>query len=85
MDLSPRAKMLSVPWSTPEASRLREGVLDPDRYRSEYSRHHWRKSEEIEINLEYARRCFLWERARFLLQNINASSVVSSARELVEE
>jgi hypothetical protein len=51
--------MLSVPWSTPEASRLREGVLDPDRNRSEYSRHHWGKSEEIERNLKYARRCFL--------------------------
>ena len=51
--------MLRVPWSTPEASRLREGVLDPDRNRSEYSRHHWGKSEEIERNLKYARRCFL--------------------------
>jgi hypothetical protein len=52
-------RMLRVPSSTPEASRLREGVLDPDRNRREYSRHHWGKSKEIEINLTYARRCFL--------------------------
>jgi len=52
-------EILRLPWSTPEASRLREGVLDPDRNRSEYSRHHWGKSEEIERSLKYARRCFL--------------------------
>lgn len=48
-----------MPQSTPEASRLIDGVLDPDKNRSEYARHHWGRSEEIEINLRYARGYFL--------------------------
>jgi hypothetical protein len=50
-------KRLGIPLSNLEASRLKEGVIEPDKW-GDYP-HHYRKEREIQNNLLLSRRYFL--------------------------
>ena len=50
-------KRLGIPLSNLESSRLKEGVLDPDKW-GDYP-HHYGKERQIQNNLLISRRCFL--------------------------
>jgi len=55
---------LKWPWSSVEASRLRDGVVDPDKWRGRLESHHYGKSGEI-------RRCILNARRNYLQNDLS--------------
>jgi excisionase family DNA binding protein len=50
---------LSLPWSSVEAQRLRDGIVDPDKWRGRLESHHYGKSGEIRSYILNARRNYL--------------------------
>jgi excisionase family DNA binding protein len=50
---------LKVPLSSMEASRLKEGVAEPDKQRTKYESHHYGRSDDIERYIVAARGSFL--------------------------
>lgn len=50
---------LKVALSSKEASRLKDGVVEPDKQRTKYESHHYGKSDDIERYIVAARRSFI--------------------------
>ena len=50
---------LKVPLSCKDASRLKNGVVEPDKQRTQYESHHYGRSYDIEKYIVAARRSFL--------------------------